>query len=86
MLLSGDTAQMDTLHQTFMHASDEIQTLVGTLTGPVQSTTWTGPAAERFRSQWNDEFSPMLHRLQEALQTNGAIVQQRRTALEQASA
>lgn len=86
MLLSGDTAQMDTLYATFLNASEEINTLVGTLNGPVTSTTWTGPAADRFRMQWVDEFAPMLVRLKQSLETNGTIVQQRRAALEQASA
>lgn len=86
MLLSGDTTQMTELSATFLRAASDVSTLVATLTGPVHATTWTGPAAERFRAQWDTEFAPTLHRLEEALTDNATVVTQRLTALEQASA
>lgn len=86
MLLSGNTAEMATLSTTFNGAATDIDTLIGRLTAPVHGTTWTGPAADRFRTQWDGEFAPMLGRLKEALTTNATVVQQRMAALEQASA
>ena len=86
MLLSGNTQEMQSLATTFHGAAADVQSLLARLTGPVHGTTWTGPAAERFRTQWDAEFSPMLVKLEEALTTNATIVTQRMTALEQASA
>lgn len=86
MLLSGNTSEMLTLSSTFNGAAADVQALLARLTGPVHATTWTGPAADRFRTQWDAEFAPMLRKLEEALTTNGTIVSQRIQALEQASA
>lgn len=86
MLLSGDTTQMTELAGTFVRAAGDVAALVATLDAPVHATTWTGPAAERFRTQWDTEFAPTLRRLEEALSTNATVVSQRLAALEQASA
>lgn len=55
------------------------------ISAAVGNTTWTGPAAERFRSEWSGTFVSALTRLQEALHENAAVVRNRRQAIQTAT-
>jgi uncharacterized protein YukE len=54
------------------------------VSGQVGNTWWVGPAAERFKSQWEGESRPMLAQLQNALQECSAEVQRRSQAIQEA--
>ena len=47
----------------------------------MQNTVWDGPAANRFRTQWEGEFRPTLTRLQQALQEGNQEIVRRHQAL-----
>jgi len=76
--------QLETLGQSFMRESQTVAQLTSTIGGQVQSTWWKGPAADRFRSEWESEFAPTLRRLEAALQQSSQEIGKRHTALLQA--
>jgi WXG100 family type VII secretion target len=83
--VGGQLDEMAQLSRTFATAGDQAQQIQGTVGGALSSTTWTGPAADRFRESWQ-QFAPSLGRLQQALAEAGREVEQRRRALEAATA
>jgi WXG100 family type VII secretion target len=82
--IGGTIEQMQSLQATFTREAGSVQELTSTISGQVGSTWWVGPAADRFKSQWDGEFRPMLQQLQQALQECSAEVQRRAQALVEA--
>jgi len=85
-MIGGDLAQMQQLATQLTRAGQEIQQLQSTVTNGVVGTQWTGPASERFRNAWNDQYKRNLEQLQTALNELSDEVRKRRDALEAASA
>ena len=81
----GDLAQLEALSRRFMTEIDAVDGLRSRISGVLDGTAWTGPAAERFRSQWTQDFVPALQRLKDALSEGSAVVTDRRTAIEMAT-
>jgi uncharacterized protein YukE len=81
----GDLAQLEALSRQFMTEIDAVDGLRGRISGVLDGTAWTGPAAERFRSQWTQDFVPALQRLKDALGESSALITDRRTAIEMAT-
>ena len=50
----------------------------------MSSTWWKGPAADRFRSEWECTFAPTLRQLETALREASAEISRRHQALTQA--
>jgi WXG100 family type VII secretion target len=65
--IGGTTEEMQNLQAKFMRESATVEQLTAAISGQVGSTWWVGPAADRFRAQWDGEFRPMLQQLQQAL-------------------
>ncbi|MDP9402056.1 MAG: hypothetical protein M3P85_01700 [Actinomycetota bacterium] len=84
-MVGGSLEQMQVLEQQFTTDAQTVGELQQRITSRVSNTTWTGPAAERFRSEWNATFVGALTRLQEALNENAAIVRNRRQAIQTAT-
>ena len=84
-MMGGDLAQLDSLRRTFTDQSQAVDVLRGAVDGALGSTQWTGPAADRFRNEWASTFVPALRRLQEALNENASVVQNRREAIQTAT-
>ena len=84
-LYGGDLAQLDGLSSHFMRETDAIDGLQSRIAGALEGTAWTGPAAERFRTQWSQDFVPALVRLKEALSESASVVKERRKAIEMAT-
>lgn len=82
--IGAQMEQMQSLRSTFDREAGQVGELLSTINGQVGSTWWVGPAADRFRDQWNSQFAPTLRQLQTALQEAGAEVQRRHDALLQA--
>jgi uncharacterized protein YukE len=82
--IGAEIGQMQSLQSTFTRESANVAELTSTLTAQVGQTWWVGPAAERFKGQWESEFRPMLQRLQESLDACSQEVQQRSHAIEAA--
>jgi WXG100 family type VII secretion target len=82
--VGGQLDEMAQLSRTFESNGSQAQQIRSAIDRTLSGTTWTGPAADRFRDAWA-QFSPSLDRLQEALSEAGREVEQRRRALEQAT-
>lgn len=80
----ADLEQLAALRASLLQQSQVIEQLTGSVRQQLGTTTWHGPAADRFRGAWSSDFEPSLRRLQAALQEAGMEVGRRRDALLQA--
>lgn len=83
MEIGGDIEQLSSLEQTFSREAENVQTLRSTISSTLESTNWRGPAAQRFREQWNGEFASALARLADALTQNATYVRETHAAFQQ---
>ena len=84
-MLGANPEEMTVLHGRFTSSAGKVADLTARIQATVSSTTWTGPAAERFRGQWEGEFRSALTSLQAALEDNASFVRQRLDAIQQAT-
>lgn len=84
-ILGGDPQQMQQLAQTFRAEAGAVEQLTARINGTLNNTVWTGPAADRFRQEWETSFRQALTRLQEALNENAAVVDNRMRAITEAT-
>ncbi|MGI8648610.1 MAG: WXG100 family type VII secretion target [Mycobacteriales bacterium] len=82
--VGGQLDEMWNLASTFKHNAAQMQHVRGSIDQVLVSTSWSGPAAERFREAWR-QFAPSLDHLYEALTEAGTEVDRRRTALDAAT-
>lgn len=83
--VGGVLEEMAQLGRIFRENSNKSQEIKSTVDNTLHGTTWTGPAADRFREAWA-QFSPSLDQLRDALNEAAAEVEQRRDALDAATA
>ena len=62
---------------------DVIATLIGDVNGVLTSTTWQGPARDRFEGEWTGSFASSLKALQDAFGAAGTECRSRAAALAQ---
>ena len=79
--IGAEVDQLTALKATFDRQAANVAELVNTIDGQLGSTYWVGPAAERFKGQWQGDFKRMLANLQSALTESGMEVARRRDAL-----
>lgn len=84
-IVGGSLEQMQALEHQFVSDAQGIAEIQRRISAAVTNTTWTGPAADRFRGEWNGTFVSALTRLQEALHENAAVVRNRRQAIQTAT-
>ncbi|NUS72160.1 MAG: WXG100 family type VII secretion target [Corynebacteriales bacterium] len=84
MAVGGELEEMAQLSRTFADNATSATTIRTTVNNVLTTTTWTGPAADRFRDAWN-QFAPSLDQLSQALSDAGQEVQRRREALDNAT-
>lgn len=82
--IGGELEQLVTLRGVFDKQAGSVDEVSRTIRGQLASTTWEGPAADRFRQMWEAEFEPSLAKLRTALQDAALEVSRRREALMQA--
>ncbi|HWH92298.1 MAG TPA: WXG100 family type VII secretion target [Baekduia sp.] len=82
--MGADLEQLATLRASLLQQAQVIEQLSSTVRQQLGTTTWHGPAADRFRAAWGSDFEPSLRRLQAAMQEAGMEVGRRRDALLQA--
>lgn len=82
--IGAEMGQLESLKGTFDREAQNVAELTSTIGSQLANTWWKGPAADRFRSEWDGQFAPMLRQLQSALQDSSAEVQRRHEALIQA--
>ncbi len=84
-MLGANPVEMEQLQSRFTASSGDVETLMSRIDATITQTTWTGPAADRFRDQWNTQFRPALVNLTGALTDNAGIVGQRLAAIRTAT-
>lgn len=84
-MLGANPEQMRHLSTSFRHEAGQVLDVMRRVQGTLDSTTWTGPAADRFRSEWDTSFRVALQRLHDALQGNAQVVDSRLQAITQAT-
>ncbi len=80
-MVGGDLEQLGVLEQQFRVDSQSVADLRARIDSVLAATTWTGPAADRFRHEWTSTFSAALTNLAAALQENATLVAGRRQAI-----
>jgi len=86
MGMSGaDIAQMQQLEQRLKQESSSVTELMNRIDQALVNTQWTGPAADRFRQEWSNDFRKALMTLSNALGENATAVQNRWRAFEAAA-
>jgi uncharacterized protein YukE len=86
MGMSGaDIAQMQQLEQRLKQESSAVTELMNRIDQALVNTQWTGPAADRFRQEWSNDFRKALMTLSNALGENATAVQNRWRAFEAAA-
>lgn len=86
MMLGGDPSSMRLLATRFRQEASEVDNLTARVSAALADTTWTGPAADRFRSEWEGTYRGVLARLSQSLHGSAAHVDARVSAIEQATA
>jgi uncharacterized protein YukE len=81
----ADIIQMQALERRLREESGAVIELQSRIDRALLDTTWTGPAADRFRQEWADNFSKALRTLSEALGQNATAVQNRWQAFQAAA-
>ena len=79
--IGAEMEQMLSLRATFDRESGAVGELLSTLGSQLGSTWWVGPAAQRFRQQWDAQFAPTHRQLQSSLQEASGEVQRRHDAI-----
>jgi uncharacterized protein YukE len=69
--------ELEQLGATLRRQIDAIQGVVSTVAGALGSTTWVGPARDRFQADWEGGFTGALHRLNDAFGAAGQDCSQR---------
>ena len=82
--MGADTEQLHALGAKLKSQMEIIDTLTTTVTGALASTTWEGPARQRFEQDWHSSFAHALSNLKEAFDAAGTECQSRAAALAQA--
>ncbi len=79
-VVGAELADMDRLTKDFTTNGQSAADIKKTFDSSLSSTHWTGPAAEKFRSEWQ-QFSPTLVKIQQALDEASTAVNKRRKAI-----
>ncbi len=82
--VGAELADMVKLSKDFKTNGQAAAHIKKVIDGSLGSTNWTGPAAEKFRSEWN-QFSPTLIKLQHALEEASTAVGKRHDAIHAAT-
>jgi WXG100 family type VII secretion target len=82
--VGAELGQMQSLNKTFTDNSRKSVELKTAVRSSLEGTWWKGPAADRFREAWKNEFEPALQKLEQALNEAAAEVKRRHDALERA--
>jgi uncharacterized protein YukE len=84
-MVGGNLEQMLTLQRCFTSDAQAVADLRQRISTNLSGTSWTGPAAQRFREDWNSTFVPALNQLHDALTQNSTVVRNRTDAIRTAT-
>lgn len=71
VMYGANPEQLAQLGRTLTEQIDVITRMVATVDRSIGSTTWQGPARQRFEQDWNGSFKQALARLDEAFAAAG---------------
>lgn len=83
--VGGELGSMQGLKRSLESNATRATELKNAVRSQLGNTVWEGPAADRFREAWRNEFEPALTKLTESLVDASGEVQRRHDALERAS-
>jgi len=66
--LGMDVEQVRHLSSQLSHQADQIENILVSLTGTLDSTQWTGPDSDRFRNEWATSHTSGLRQIVSAMQ------------------
>ena len=81
----ADIMQMQQLEQRLQQESQTVTELMGRIDQALSNVQWTGPAADRFKQEWSENFKKALTTLSDALGQNASAVRNRWQAFEAAA-
>jgi hypothetical protein len=82
--IGGELDQLVQLRGVFDREAQAVDDLTRAVRSQLAGTSWDGPAADRFRQQWDSDFEVSLSKLRTALQEAAVEVGRRHEALMQA--
>lgn len=80
-----DVQEVQALASKLEKESNDIQSIMQQLTSKLESTTWKGPDADRFRNEWNTEHKASLKKVIQALHQAGQTARHNANAQESTS-
>lgn len=84
-MIKAELAELETLSRRMGACGGEVTDLQRALTTLINTTTWTGAAADRFRQAWESEFNPALRSLADELARASQEVDRRKHLIDQAA-
>ena len=79
----GDVDQLNQLGHSLQQRTGDIGEITSTVDAALANTLWTGPARDRFESEWHGSFKSALANMSEAFTAAGSECKSRATALQQ---
>jgi uncharacterized protein YukE len=80
---SADPDALESFGRTMKDQMLKIDQLMKDVDGPLNSIVWTGPAKDRFKSEWETSFKGALGKLNVALDAAGLDCQNRAQGVRQ---
>jgi WXG100 family type VII secretion target len=84
-MIQAELTELETLSRRLDSCSTEVADLMRALTTLINTTTWTGSAADRFRHAWETHFNPALRSLSTELVNATQKVDRRKHMIGQAA-
>jgi WXG100 family type VII secretion target len=84
-MIQAELTELETLSRRLDSCGAEVTDLMRALTTLINTTTWTGGAADRFRQAWETEFNPALKSLSNELVNAAQEVDRRKHLIDQAA-
>ena len=79
----GDVEQLTQLGHSLQLRTGDISEITSTVDNALANTLWTGPARDRFESEWHGSFKSALAKMTEAFEAAGNDVKRRAVGLQQ---
>lgn len=70
-MYGANPEQLEQLGHTLKAQIQAIDAVIGTVAATLTNTTWTGPARDRFQSDWDGSFRSALTQLNAAFEAAG---------------
>lgn len=82
----ADIDELRQLAKTVSQSADRIESVIGSVNNQISSAAWTGPDANRYRSQWQGDSSAKLRNVVSALRDASTALDRNATEQQNASA